>query len=54
MIESTITCPACKIEIRLTESPAAPLIESIRRQFEPQLVQKMTVLPLFACERELQ
>ena len=28
MTEPTITCPSCKIEIKLTESLAAPLIES--------------------------
>ena len=40
MTEPTITCPNCKIEIKLTESLAAPLIESTRRQFEQQLAQK--------------
>jgi hypothetical protein len=40
MTEPTIICPNCKIEIKLTESLAAPLIESTRRQFEQQLAQK--------------
>ncbi len=40
MAEPTITCPKCKTEIKLTESLAAPLIESTRRQFEQQLAQK--------------
>jgi len=40
MTEPTITCPACKAEIKLTESLAAPLIESTRKQFEQQLAQK--------------
>ena len=40
MTEPTIICPACKAEIKLTESLAAPLIESTRRQFEQQLAQK--------------
>lgn len=40
MTEPTITCPACKADIKLTESLAAPLIESTRRQFEQQLAQK--------------
>lgn len=40
MIEPTITCPNCKTEIKLTESLAAPLIESTRKQFEQQLAQK--------------
>lgn len=33
MTEPTITCPNCKTEIKLTESLAAPLIESIRRGY---------------------
>ena len=40
MTEPTIICPKCKIEIKLTESLAAPLIESTRREFEKQLTQK--------------
>ena len=40
MTEPTITCPQCKTEIKLTESLAAPLIESTRRKFEKQLAQK--------------
>jgi uncharacterized protein (DUF3084 family) len=40
MIEPTIPCPTCKTEIRLTESPAAPLIEATRQQFEEKLSQK--------------
>jgi hypothetical protein len=40
MTEPTITCPKCKNEIKLTESLAAPLIESTRREFEKQLAQK--------------
>lgn len=40
MTEPTITCPNCKTEIKLTESLAAPLIESTRRQFEQRLAQK--------------
>ncbi len=40
MTEPTIVCPTCKTEIKLTESLAAPLIESTRRQFEQQLAQK--------------
>jgi len=40
MTEPTITCPKCKTEIKLTESLAAPLIESTRQQFERQLAQK--------------
>jgi len=37
MTEPTITCPNCKTEIKLTESLAAPLVESTRRQFEARL-----------------
>ena len=40
MTEPTIICPNCKTEIKLTESLAAPLIESTRQQFEQQLAQK--------------
>jgi hypothetical protein len=40
MTEPTITCPNCKAEIKLTESLAAPVIESTRRQYEQQLAQK--------------
>jgi hypothetical protein len=40
MTEPTIICPNCKLEIKLTESLAAPLLDSTRRQFEQQLAQK--------------
>ena len=40
MTEPIIACPKCKTEIRLTESLAAPLLESTRREFEKQLAQK--------------
>ncbi len=40
MTEPTITCPNCKTEIKLTESLAAPLIESTRRDFEQRLAIK--------------
>lgn len=40
MTEPTITCPNCKTEIKLTESLAAPLIESTRREFEKRLALK--------------
>ncbi len=40
MTEPTIICPSCKTEIKLTESLAAPLIESTRQQFEQKLAQK--------------
>ncbi|HED18119.1 MAG TPA: hypothetical protein ENI74_01275 [Gammaproteobacteria bacterium] len=36
MTEPTVTCPNCKMEIKLTESMAAPLIESTRLQFGQQ------------------
>lgn len=42
MTEPTITCPNCKTEIKLTESLAAPLIESTRRDFEKRLALKDT------------
>jgi hypothetical protein len=37
MTEPIITCPVCKAEIKLTESLAAPIIESTRRQYEEKL-----------------
>lgn len=40
MTEPTITCPNCKTEIKLTESLAAPLIESTRQQYEQRIAQK--------------
>lgn len=40
MAEPTIICPNCKTEIKLTESLAAPLIESTRKQFEEQVARK--------------
>jgi hypothetical protein len=40
MAEPTIICPKCKNEIKLTESLAAPLIESTRLDFEQRLAQK--------------
>lgn len=40
MSEPTIICPNCKTEIKLTESLAAPLLESTRREYEKRLAQK--------------
>jgi len=40
MSEPTIICPSCKAEIKLTESLAAPLLESTRRDYEKRLAQK--------------
>ena len=40
MPEPTIICPNCRTEIKLTESLAAPLIESTRRDFEKRLALK--------------
>ncbi|HBP86994.1 MAG TPA: DUF2130 domain-containing protein [Nitrospirales bacterium] len=40
MTEPTITCPQCKMEIKLTESLAAPLLEATKRDFEQRLAQK--------------
>lgn len=39
-MEPMITCPKCKQEIKLTESLAAPLLESARREFEKRLADK--------------
>lgn len=40
MSETLITCPTCKTEFPLTESLAAPLVESTRREFEKKLADK--------------
>ena len=40
MTEPTILCPNCHTEIKLTESLAAPLIESTRKQYEQRIAQK--------------
>jgi hypothetical protein len=40
MNEPTIICPNCKTEIKLTESLAAPLVESTRRTYEAKIAQK--------------
>src|ERR1044071_2264631 len=42
MAEPTIVCPQCKTEVKLTESLAAPLLASIRRDYEQRLTQKDT------------
>jgi hypothetical protein len=40
MAEPTVVCPQCRTEIKLTESLAAPLLESVRRDYELRLSQK--------------
>ena len=40
MPEPTIFCPQCKSEIKLTESLAAPLLESIRARLRATTTQK--------------
>jgi hypothetical protein len=40
MAEPTVVCPQCKTEIKLTESLAAPLLESVRRDYDQRLAQK--------------
>jgi hypothetical protein len=40
MPEPTVFCPQCKCEIKLTESLAAPLLASVRRDYEQRLLQK--------------
>ncbi len=42
MAEPTVVCPQCKTEIKLTESLAAPLLETVRRDYERRLAQKET------------
>ncbi len=38
MTDPTSICPNCETEIKLTESLAAPLLESTRRQYEKRNV----------------
>jgi hypothetical protein len=40
MPEPTVFCPQCKSEIKLTESLAGPLLQSVRRDYEQRLTQK--------------
>jgi hypothetical protein len=40
MAEPTVVCPQCRTEIKLTESLAAPLLESVRHDYEQRLSQK--------------
>ncbi len=40
MTEPTIICPDCKNEIKLTDSLAAPLLESTRREYEQRIREK--------------
>jgi hypothetical protein len=55
MSEPTVICPQCKSEIKLTESLAAPLLASVRREYEQRLTQKdadMAKREQFVKERE--
>ena len=45
MAEPTVICPQCKTEIKLTESLAAPLLDSIRRDYEQRLRKKIPTWP---------
>ncbi|WP_131781744.1 DUF2130 domain-containing protein [Legionella gresilensis] len=40
MAEPVINCPSCKSEVKLTESLAAPLVESIKKQYQSELAEK--------------
>ena len=40
MTDPAIVCPHCKTEIKLTESLAAPLVDSVRKDYEQRLSQK--------------
>ncbi len=40
MTEPTITCPSCSIEIKLTESLAAPLLLATRKELEEKIAAK--------------
>jgi hypothetical protein len=43
-IDTTITCPNCQTEIKLTESLAAPLIAATKREYEKKIADKDAVL----------
>jgi len=49
-MEPTITCPKCQTVIKLTESLAAPLIASTRRELEAQMAAKDTAIAKQAAE----
>ncbi len=40
MNEPILNCPHCKTDIRLTESLAAPLLETTRKDFESRMARK--------------
>src|SRR5262245_32347976 len=40
MSEPTVICPKCRSEIKLTESLAAPIVESVRLDYQTRLAQK--------------
>ena len=40
MTDAMITCPSCKVAIKLTESLAAPLLDATKREYERRLQQK--------------
>lgn len=40
MSQPTINCPKCNTEVKLTESLAAPLLQSLRYEYEEKLTQK--------------
>lgn len=55
MTEPMITCPKCQTAIKLTESLAAPIVESARREYEQRLAQKdadIAKRETLLCERE--
>ena len=55
MTEPIIICPKCKTEIKLTESLAGPLIETIRSEYDQCLAQKDAEIikrETSLCERE--
>jgi hypothetical protein len=40
MAEPTVVCPKCQSEIKLTESLAGPLLETVKRTYEQRIAQK--------------
>ncbi len=57
MSEPTLTCPHCQTSIKLTESLAAPLIESTRREYDKKIARnekEMSARELLVHEKERQ
>jgi len=40
MLEPVIVCPTCRTEIKLTESLAAPIVASVKKEYEKKIAEK--------------